>query len=76
MNDTRIHLSMTSRWVSITQDDGTVVAVLSSHGDSVRFIGTPDELRHLYESLILADHNRRHPDPARRSAPATCWTGD
>jgi len=76
MTTPTIHLSMTSRWVSLTQEDGTIVAVLTSHGDSVRFIGSADELRHLYESLIGAEDNRRHPDPPRRSAPPTHWTGD
>jgi hypothetical protein len=76
MIDVTIHLSMVSTWACLTQDDGSVIAVFISRGDTVRFIGTPNEVRHLYETLILAEDDRRHPKPLDPRNPPVCWTGD
>ena len=61
MIDVTIHLSMVSTWACLTQDDGSVISVFISRGDTVKFIGTPDEVRHLYDALFQAEDDRRHP---------------
>ena len=76
MIDVTVHLSMTSTWACLTQDDGSVIAVFVTRGDTIRFIGTPGEVRHLYETLIMAEDDRRHPKPLDPRNPPVCWTGD